>query len=222
MSGTAETPAAQRIFSARMVSPVASSTSPCADALTRVAVRTCTPRRSNWRRALSARSGGKCRQNTRRRLDQNDARVGGVDAAEVALQHRARQLGKRAGQLHAGRPAADDDNGQQLARVRRVGLVLGFLKGQQDPAADAQRVLEGLQAGRKLLPFRVAEVAGATAQREHEIIVDSVFSSSSTLRFARLKSTTWSSNTVTSGRSERMERIGCAISGAERPAVATW
>jgi len=48
-----------------------------------------------------------------------------------------------------------------------------------------------------------------------------VFSSSLTIFAARSKPVTWSSCTVTFGWLERMERIGCAISGAERPAVAT-
>ncbi len=114
--------------------------------------------------------GRQVSQNERRRLDQDDSRVGRVDAAKVAPQDRSRQLGKRARQLHAGRTTADDNNRQQGFAFGWVGGVFGFLKRQQHLAADAQRVIEGFQSRGHPLPFWMAEIAGATAQREHQII----------------------------------------------------
>jgi hypothetical protein len=43
-----------------------------------------------------------------------------VDVAEVAGQCRVREFGERSGHLHAGRPGADQDKGQQALAYRRV------------------------------------------------------------------------------------------------------
>ena len=52
-----------------------------------------------------------------------------------------------------------------------VRFVLGLLESEQDMATDAERVFERFETGRETLPFRMAEISGLAAQREHEIIV---------------------------------------------------
>ena len=49
--------------------------------------------------------------------------------------------------------------------------IFRLLECQQNFAADAQRVAECLEAGRKFLPFRMAEVTGLTAQCEDKLVV---------------------------------------------------
>ena len=62
----------------------------------------------------------KRRQHGAARLDQQDARRRGIDVAEVARQRLPRDLRERAGQLDAGRAAADDDERQQRAAPRGI------------------------------------------------------------------------------------------------------
>ena len=63
-------------------------------------------------------------------------------------------LGERAGQLDAGRPAADDHERQPGAAPGRVRLALGRLEGEEHAAADLQRVLDALQARGERAPTR--------------------------------------------------------------------
>ena len=110
-------------------------------------------------------------QHARAGLDQDHPRALGVDVAEVRRQRVARQFGDGAGELDAGRPGADDREGQQRRPAVRVGLEFGALEGEQDPAADHGRVLEGLQAGRERFPFVMAEIGVARARAEDERVV---------------------------------------------------
>ena len=117
------------------------------------------------------KAGRQMRQDARSAFEQNDVRLRGINAAEIQIHHRARQFGEGAGEFHAGRPAANHDNGHEPVVFDGVGFIFSFFKREQDTAAEAQRVVESLEAGRELLPFVVAEVAGVAAQREHEIVV---------------------------------------------------
>ena len=87
-------------------------------------------------------------------FDQHHARVARIEAAEFAAQGVPRDLGERAGELDAGRAGADDDEGEPLRALRRVGLPLRALEGEQDARADLQRVLERLQPRRVTAPSR--------------------------------------------------------------------
>ena len=113
----------------------------------------------------------KGRQQPRARLDQHDARVAGIDVAEVVTQRHMRQLGDGARHLHAGRAAADHHEGEEalplFGRRRRFGV----LEGRQDAAADAGGVVDVLQAGRHALPVVVAEIGVPCAGRDDEIVV---------------------------------------------------
>ncbi len=80
-------------------------------------------------------------------FDEENRRLGRVEAAELAGQGVAGQIAQRPRQLHAGRPAADDDEGQQGAAAVGVGFALGSLEGQQDAPPDGDGVFDRLQAG---------------------------------------------------------------------------
>ena len=122
-SGDAATPAAQSTVCAGRRSlrdPASAHVTPSASTpVTTVLVRTSTPRRSSDSARRFAKRLGKRAEQVRRALEQHDARRLGPDVPEVLAQRLPRDLGERAGQLDAGRPAADDDEGEQPAlRVR--------------------------------------------------------------------------------------------------------
>ncbi len=118
---------------------------------------------------------GKCGEDARRALDEDDARSGGIDQAEVAGDGLARDLAERAGQLDARRAAADHHEGEERLLLGAVALALGGLVRQQHPTPDLERVLEGLEPRRQQLPVVVAEVRVAGARRQDErVVVDFV------------------------------------------------
>ena len=78
------------------------------------------------------------RQDPVHRLDEEDPRPGRVDRAEVAAERVAGDLAEGAGQLDAGRPAADEHERHPLAPPLGVVLALGRLERDQDPAPDLE------------------------------------------------------------------------------------
>ena len=80
-----------------------------------------------------------------------------------------RQFGDRAGQLDAGRPGADDDEGQQRRAALRIALALGALEGEQDAPPQRGGVLQRLEAGRERLPIVMAEIGVARAGGEDQV-----------------------------------------------------
>ena len=82
-----------------------------------------------------------------------------------------RQLGDLPGDLDAGRPAADDDEGQPRAPRLVVVLDLGFLEGAEDPLALGERVGERLHPGRELRELVVPEVRLPDAGADDEAVV---------------------------------------------------
>ena len=111
------------------------------------------------------------REQPRPGLDQNDARVARIDIAEIGGERPLGELGDRAGHLDAGRAAADHDEGQEPLPLGLVALGLGALEGDQDAAAKLGRVLDLLQAGRRVFPFVVAEISVPRAGREDQVVV---------------------------------------------------
>ena len=94
---------------------------------------TSTPRSSQRALRIGREIVGKARQHARAGLDQDDARLVGVDVAEVGRQRVARQFGDGAGEFDAGRSGADDDKGQAVrraspdrSRARRVRTQPGY------------------------------------------------------------------------------------------------
>ena len=96
---------------------------------------------------------------------------GGVDRLEVFRQRAAGDVGDRAGELDAGRPAADDGEAQRLVLAGQVGLALGVLEGQQHAAADLERVLDRLQAGRVRRPVVMAEIGVPRPGGDDQVVV---------------------------------------------------
>ena len=122
-----------------------------------------------------------------------------MDAAEVLAQRLPRDLGERAGQLDAGRPAADDDERQQPPLPAGVGFALGRFERQQHPPPHLERIVERLEAGARGRPFRMTEVGVRRAGREHEVVVRRSASppSISTRRAAGSIARTFASSTST-------------------------
>ncbi len=122
---------------------------------------------------LAARRGGAPgrvgREQAVHRLDQHDPGVLGVDRPEVVAQRVVGDLAQRAGELHARRPAPDEHERHPRPPLDRVGLAFGGFEGDQDPAPDLRRVVDGLQARRVRRPVLVTEVgvmgAGGDDQR---------------------------------------------------------
>ncbi len=87
--------------------------------------------------------------------------AGRVDDAEVAAQRGVGDLAESAGQLDAGRSAAHDDERQQGPAFLGVRAALGPLERRQDAPSHRRGVLDGLQARRVCLPFRMSKVVMA-------------------------------------------------------------
>src|SRR5690606_4478080 len=104
-------------------------------------------------------------------LDEDDAGGGGVDAAEVAGQGAAGDLGEGAGHLDAGGCAADDDEGEDGAAVHRGGLALGGLEAEEAALADLGGAVDGLEAAGDGAPLVVAEVRVGGAGGDDEVVV---------------------------------------------------
>ena len=98
-------------------------------------------------------------QRARPRLDQDDARIGGVDAAEVALQRDACHLGHRCGKLDAGRAGADQHERHRATALGDIVRLLGALVGRQDAGTDGFGVRKRLEARRVGGEIIVPEVA---------------------------------------------------------------
>ena len=112
------------------------------------------------------------RQDLRRGVEQDHARLARVDRPEVALERAVGELGDLAGHLDPGRAGADDDEGQVVVDVvASVGAELGHLEGSEDPAAELERVVDRLHAGRVLGEVVVAEVGLGGARGDHQRVV---------------------------------------------------
>ena len=114
---------------------------------------------------------GQSRQDARPGFDQNDARRRRIDAAEIRSQCAVRDFGDRAGHFDAGRPAADDHKGQELAPLAFVVGDFRALKREQETPANEPRVFDALEARRRRRPIVMPEIGMRDAGREHQIIV---------------------------------------------------
>ena len=109
---------------------------------TRLLSKTSTPSCSSARFAFTDSASGKRGQDARRGLHQDHARAGGIEVAELLLHAVSRKLGDRAGQLHAGRTAAHDQERQQAAPLVFVFGRLGSLESGQHAPAHLGRILD--------------------------------------------------------------------------------
>ena len=94
-----------------------------------------------------------------------------LDRPEVALERVVGDLAERARQLDPGRAAADEHERHPRAPPLGIGLALGRLEGDQDPAADLGRVLDGLEPGRDRRPLGMVEVRVMRAGRDDQRVV---------------------------------------------------
>src|SRR5262249_41177256 len=92
-------------------------------------------------------------------LHEHDARSRWIERAKLTRETVLGQLGDRAGQFHAGRTAADDDEGKPGPPLRFVLTALRGLEGKQKTAANVERVIVSFEAWRCRCPIVVAEIA---------------------------------------------------------------
>ncbi len=111
------------------------------------------------------------REHPRGAVDEEDPRLLRVDRAEVVPQGLPRDLADRAGQLHAGRPRADDDERQPGAPPGRIGEALGDLEGVEDLVPDGERLFDALQARRPLAPFLMPVIGALRPGRDDQGVV---------------------------------------------------
>src|SRR5688572_11921634 len=158
----ARTPAAQTTVRLSIrVSP--SATPEASHSVTALFSSTSTKSASRDCRAFSE-SFGSNEGSSRSPASARTMRVARVDVTKIGGERLPRQLGDGPGDLHAGRPAADDDEAEQAAPLLRPRLGLGALESEQDLAPERRGVLD-LDALRKILPFVVAEIGVAGAGR---------------------------------------------------------
>ena len=148
--------------------------------------------------------------------------IAGIDGVEFRSQRLPRNLAKRAGELNAGRAAANQDERQQPPLIDRVRFAFGLFEGQQQPPPDPQRIVEGLETRSSLRPVVVAEVCMRRARGDDQIVVCERLPTVE-LNFLGLESmcSTFASSTRTRFCLRRIHRIGDAMSPGESPAVAT-
>ncbi len=123
-------------------------------AVTGAPTQTCTPRPSSWRTALRGQFLRISGQDAGARLHENHPRRPRVDAAELAGQGVARDLGQRSRHLDSGRSPADHHEGEPLPAPLGVRLALGLLEREQYPSPQLEGIVQGLQAGRDGAPTR--------------------------------------------------------------------
>jgi len=111
------------------------------------------------------------RQHAGARLDEDHACHACIDDAVIARDDIDRQLLDGAGELNAGGPAADDDEGEMRGALGRIRFDFRRLERAQQARADEGRLLDGLHAGGEVAPVVVTEVVVDGARREHQVVV---------------------------------------------------
>ena len=82
-----------------------------------------------------------------------------------------RDLAERPAELDPGRSATDDDEGHPGPPELGVGFAFGGLEGDQDPAPDLGRVLDGLETGCDRRPLGVVEIGVVRTGRYDQRVV---------------------------------------------------
>ncbi len=104
-------------------------------------------------------------------VEQDDARLGRVDAAEVALEGAPGELGDLAGHLDAGRARADDDERHEPVDLGLGRRELGELERAEDAAPQLEGVVDRLHARGVPRELVVAEAGLAGAGGDDERVV---------------------------------------------------
>ena len=127
-------------------------------------------------------------EHVRAAFDEMNAGAARIDGAEIVGEGVTADFGEGSGEFDSGGAGADDHEVQRIASFAGSGAAFGKFKGEQNAAADFERVLDGLEAGRESFPFVVAEIGVAGAGGDDEGIVGNfliiVCASSCSLRFA--------------------------------------
>ena len=114
---------------------------------------------------------GEVHQDARAGLDEDDPGRLGIEPAKIAGQRPPGDLRQRAGQLDAGRTAADHHERRPGPLGLGVGLQLGRLEGAQNAPPDVQRVAHCLQSRRVRRPLVVSEIGVRHPGRDDEVVV---------------------------------------------------
>ena len=173
---------------------------------------------------MAERSARICGEDAAAAIEQKDAALGGIDVAKIVAHVKLRDVADGAGKLHAGGPAADDDEVQRRMPAVLDHLPLGQLEGQQHAAANLDGVFNGFQAGRKRRPLVVAEVGvRGSGGQDKVVVVELRTAGQRQLRVRRrrcrrprpsaLRYCAWW---------RRMVRMGWAMSAGDSTASATW
>ncbi len=134
-------------------------TTPSASAdVTRVSVRSSTPRRTSWRAVYADSRGLNAGEDAVTTLEQEDAHRARRELRILLRHHQAHELGERARVLDAGRSGADDAEGEERLPLGRVGVRRRALEAREHVVAQLQRLGQVLEAERVLLDRRVAVV----------------------------------------------------------------
>ena len=110
-------------------------------------------------------------QNVLFAFNEDHARGGRVNVAEIVPHETAGDVADGAGQLDAGGATADDDEIERRVGAGLQHFALGQLEGEQNAAADLDGILDGFQSGREGFPSVVAEVGVGGAGGQHEVVV---------------------------------------------------
>ncbi len=94
-----------------------------------------------------------------------------MNRAEFVRQRMSRDLSQSTCKLHASGATADDDERQQPTLGLPITFSFGAFKGEQDPSANGQRVLHGLESRRVDRPLVVPVVGRPRPCRHNQIVV---------------------------------------------------
>src|ERR1700693_5856570 len=100
-----------------------------------------------------------------------NASAAGIDGAEIVREGVTADFGEGSGEFDSGGACAYDHEVQRIVTFAGSGTPFGEFEGEQNAAADFERVLDGLEAGRERLPLVVAEVGVAGAGGDNERVV---------------------------------------------------
>ena len=104
-------------------------------------------------------------------VEEQYSRVFGFDAVELFGQGSGRHFADLSGQFHTGGSATGYREGEPRVALRSRWQRFGHLECTEQPAADAQRVVEGLHPWRPLREFLMAQVTLTHSDGDYQHVV---------------------------------------------------
>ncbi len=104
-------------------------------------------------------------------VDEEDAGLLRIDAAELLVESVGGEFADLAGHLHACRSCSDDDEGEELVDLARIGGDLGLFEGVEDACAQFEGIVDCLQTGCENGIVVLTEVGLACACSDDEGVV---------------------------------------------------